>query len=109
MILAFWQAYLITVGLETPVVWWLLGKPGKLQMVLASILVNSVTLPCVWFVLPGLFTNYWAYWFSAEALVVASEAVLYGALLGLWNRSLAASFWANALTALLGLFIGFLL
>jgi hypothetical protein len=81
------------------------------RVLITALLVNSFSLPIVWFLIPHLQT-YWTYWkFAsvAEAFAVVSEAIMMKPLLPLsWRRAAATSFAQNMTSYAVGLALGWL-
>ena len=76
----------------------------------AVLLVNSLSLPIVWFVIPLIVNSYLSYAFSAELFAVVSEAVLLRILLPFsLKRAMVASVSMNMVSFLVGLIFPFLI
>lgn len=115
--LALWgKAFAMTITLETPL--YILGLRqviGVLRTLVASLLVNLVTHPLVWFVLPRLFPEQVHYALASEALAITVEALMLAGACRLlrapprsWVWFFGLSFLVNAASAILGQ-IGFLM
>jgi len=112
-LMTFQGAYFMTLLLETPVyVSFLWRKGGWLKAVAVSGLMNSMTLPVVWFVLPPyLIRDYLLFFVVAELFAWLGEAVLVKLLVEKvsWRRAILAAFVANAISASAGLAVSFVL
>ncbi len=112
-LMAFSGAYAMTFLIETPIYAALLRKfCTPLKAVALSGLINSITLPVVWFVLPPLLIrNYLLFFVVAELFAWLGEALLVKLLLEKvgWKRALIAALAANAVSAAAGLAVAFVL
>ncbi len=112
MIFTFPLAFAVTVLLETPVYWFfLLGYTKTEKAIAFSLLINALTLPVVWFVLPPLlFSNYLLYFAVAELFAWLAEAAMVKLAFRKmpWERAILAALAANAVSAGMGLLIAFL-
>lgn len=110
-IMTFPGAYMLTVLLETPIYWFFLVGYTKTEKAIAlSLLINTLTLPVVWFVLPPfLFSNYVLYFVVAELFAWLSEALMVKLAFSElpWSRAVLAALAANAVSAGAGLLIAF--
>ena len=105
-------AYALTLLLETPIYWFfLVGYTRTEKAVALSLLVNTITLPVVWFVLPPLLiSNYLLYFAIAELFAWLAEAAMVKLAFQEmpWERAILAALAANAVSAGMGLLIAFL-
>ena len=108
---AFLLALLLTWLVEVPVVWLLARYAIKLrqvtnaQIIVASLLATTLTLPYLWFVATPLLPAGMALWLG-EAFVFAVELLLYRWLLRCsWPQAALLSLAANALSLLVGLVV----
>lgn len=93
--------WIITVIIEF-LVFWLFIRKEPLKLFLASILINSVTLPIATFIYISFYSNL----ILIEAAVFFVEIVLVKVILGVdYKMSILISLVANLTTALLGLFL----
>jgi hypothetical protein len=70
--------YLLTVGVETPVLLAGLSRRHSWRRrVFAGLWLTACTYPVVWLVLPGLFAARWAYLLAAETFAPAAECLLF--------------------------------
>jgi len=111
MNLTFPLAYALTLLLETPIYWFFLRRySSPLKAIAFSLVINALTLPVVWFVLPPLlFSNYPLYFAIAELFAWLAEAAMVKLAfkeIPLEN-ALAAALAANAVSAGIGLAIAF--
>ncbi len=78
MALDFLQAYLLTVFIETIILYIILRKRYNNYIIVRnSILVNTITLPVVWFFFPSLLVGHTVQTIVAEFFAFFTEAVLY--------------------------------
>ncbi len=99
-------AFVLTIGVELPVVWFVLRKhSGWLGIVLVCLVANLVTHPVVFFVMPHLFGSFQSYLYTAEIGATLVEAVAYWLLLPEVGplTGLSASAFANAASLAVGL------
>lgn len=99
-------AFLLTLGVELPVVWLVLRRETSPGRILAACLAaNLMTHPVVWFLLPRLFSSYLSYLIVAELGAFLAEALVYRAALRplSWRMAVSASALANAGSLGLGL------
>jgi len=111
MNLTFPEAYALTLLLETPVYWFFLRKycPAW-KAIAASLILNTITLPVVWFVLPPiLISNYLLYFAIAELFAWLAEAAMVKLAFSELSlkKALAVALAANAVSAAAGLAIAF--
>ena len=113
MNLGFPAAYALMLLLETPVYWFFLVGFTRTETAIAiSLLINALTLPVVWFVLPPLLiSNYPLYFVIAELFAWLAEAAMVKLAFQEmpWKRAILAALAANAVSAGIGLLIAFLL
>lgn len=102
-LVTFAKAYLLTISIEFAVCYVLNHKFG-LKKILGSVtLVNSFSLPIVWFLIPGLADTYSEYVLLSEVFAVISEALLLRALLPLSiGRAFVTSLAMNMSSLVLG-------
>jgi len=107
----FWQAFLLTLLLETPIYCWFYKKYDWRKIAALSLIINAITLPFVWFVFFPAIPDYAQFFISSELYAFGAEAVILAEVLkkGGWGTALTASAFANAVSAGAGLFIGFVL
>jgi hypothetical protein len=107
----FGVALLLAFLVEIPTVWLLARfalrvrdlKPS--HVVVAGLLATALTLPILWFVVPGLLTD-WGRITGAELLVVGVEGLLYAGLLGVaLPQALVLSLVANTASFAAGLVV----
>lgn len=83
---------------------------GASKAFAAVLLVNSFSLPIVWFAIPLIVNSYLTYAFLAELFAVLSEAALLRILLPFsLKRTIAASMTMNMASFLVGLIFPFLI
>ena len=107
----FLEAFVLTLLIETPIYIWFYKKRGQQMMAIVSILMNAITLPFVWFIFYPALADYATFFVSSELYVLGAEAVLLGELFKKegWKRAIAASMFANAMSAGAGLLLTFAL
>lgn len=99
------QAYLLTLLLETPVVVRLLrGHTETRTAVELSVLASTLTHPLLWFAWRPLIDDYTAYVLSGEALVMLAETCVYREVTS-WRRAFTVSIVANCTSWALGLLL----
>lgn len=88
----------LTIATELPVAMVVLGKRNWQYILLAVICVNFITHPIAWhFVTRG------SSWFAVEAMVTATEAMLFFAIFPLTRRrAVAVGITMNIASALIG-------
>ncbi|MFH1221723.1 MAG: hypothetical protein V1492_01425 [Candidatus Micrarchaeota archaeon] len=110
MQLQFIQAYFLTILLETVLLFLLLRNryPAK-AILFNSLIVNTLTLPAVWFLFPLLGLSYAFYLFVAEGFAFSAEAVLYALLFEKidWRVAVFCSFTCNLLSFAVGALLTF--
>lgn len=104
-------ALLLAFLVEIPIVWLLVRfvfKPHGLKawrVVAVGLVATGLTLPVVWFVVPGFLIT-WPAIVVGELLVVAVEGVIYAALLRVaLPQAMALSLVANAASFVVGLLV----
>jgi len=100
-------AFGLTHAVEVPIYLALLRLPWGRRLG-AAFGTTTLTHPCVWFVLPGLFVpwlGYWGYVVVAESFAVLVEALLCCGLGTTLPRAFTASFVANAASLGAGLLL----
>lgn len=103
-LVTFAKAYFLTVSIEFLVCYGLNRKAGLARVLGSVILVNSFSLPIVWFLIPSLMVSYFENVLVAEGFAVISEGILVKALLRLsWRRSMATSFAMNMASFIFGI------
>ena len=106
----FAQAYALTLFLETVLLFLLLRNryPAK-TILFNSLIVNTLTLPAVWFLFPLLGLNYAFYLFVAEGFAFGAEALLYALLFEKidWRVAVFCSFACNLLSFAVGALLTF--
>jgi len=110
MILGFVLAYIFTVVIETVILLAIFSDKGFpcALMIRNSLIVNTMTLPFVWFVFPillGTSLGYAAQFASSELFAFAGEALLYWKLFPSLKLkdAVIASFVCNLFSFLFGL------
>ena len=99
------QAYLLTILLETPVVVRLLrGHTETRTAVELSVLASSLTHPLLWFAWRPLIDDHTTYVLTGEALVMLAETCVYRKVTT-WRRAFAVSVVANCTSWALGYLI----
>ncbi len=104
----FWVAYILTLSIETPILYFLIrGKYTTISIIQNSIIANSITLPFVWFAFPLLGLGWTVQIAIAELFAFACEIVIYKKLFGniSWEQATFASFVCNAISFGIGLLI----
>jgi hypothetical protein len=100
----FAKAYFLTISIEFSVCYALNHKIGLKGIIGSVTLVNSFSLPIVWFLIPGLMVSYSENVLVAEGFAVVSEGLLLRALLPLsTGRAIATSLAMNMASFVLGL------
>ncbi|MFH1328214.1 MAG: hypothetical protein ABIH76_05150 [Candidatus Bathyarchaeota archaeon] len=101
----FITAYLLTILVEMLIAWLYMNKHLPAKKVLLSVLiVNTVTLPFVWFFFPQVMSEYIFFIVFSEMFAFFTEAILYVYLLKLKPFQAATlSLIANLPTFLIGL------
>jgi len=98
----FLAAYLLTSLLEIVPFSLLIKKPFD-QKLLALLLINSITLPLLWIILPFFYQQYIVAFIIAEAFVVLGETVLIKLLLDQTSfTSLKVAVIINVISAAVG-------
>jgi hypothetical protein len=103
-----WSAFLLTLGLETPV-YVLLSRglvPAR-RSAIGAILCTGCTHPLLWFVWTKMIQPYPAYLATGELLVVAIESAIFWAVARplKFRRAALAALAANAASCLVGLLL----
>ena len=107
-LLSFFKAFLLTVLIEFLVLY-LFARKKASKAFAAVLLVNCLSLPVVWFVIPLIANSYLTYVFLAELFAVLSEAALLRILLQFsYKRAMAVSMTMNIASFLAGLTFPFL-
>ena len=105
LLFSFLAAYLLTNLLEIAPFSLLLKKTFK-SKISALLLINLITLPLLWLVLPFFYQHYLVAFLIAEALVVVAEAALIRLLLKQTALvSFKCSLLMNVLSAVVGLIL----
>lgn len=104
---AWFSAFVLTVAVEVPVVWYLVRRrqPDLLRLGLLIVFANLATHPAVWFVFTQLFlVGTIEYVVAAESWAVVAEAAFYwAAIRGLTvRRAIAVALLANLASFLAG-------
>ncbi len=109
-LLSFLKAFLWTVLVEFLVFYPFARNLRVSKAFAAVLLVNSLSLPIVWFVIPLIVNSYLTYAILAEPFAVLSEAALLRILLRFsYKRATAASLTMNMASFLVGLIFPFLI
>lgn len=110
-LLSFFKAFLWTVLVELLVFCTFFARNLGVSKAFAAVLVvNSFSLPIVWFVIPLIVNSYLTYAILAEPFAVLSEAALLRILLPFsLKRAIAASLTMNMVSFLVGLIFPFLI
>lgn len=107
-ICSFLAAYLLTNLIEFFPFNYFIKEPLK-EKIWKLVLINSITLPIVWIVLPFFYSQYLIAFIVAEVLVVIAETFLIKILIGMKIRdSFKIAAVMNILSAVIGFFIPFL-
>lgn len=102
--MSFLKGYLITVLVEFLVLCPYARQTRRSTIFFAVLLLNSLSLPVVWFVIPFLINRYFEYLIVAEFFAVLSETVLLKVLLRFsYTRAAAASLTMNMASFVIGL------
>lgn len=111
MYLVFWQAFILTVLLETPILIWFYKKRKWWKIALLSLVLNAFTLSFVWFMFFPALSDYAQFFVSAEFYAFAAEALILAELFKKegWRNAVVASAFANAVSAGVGLLLAFAL
>lgn len=108
MPLDFASAYVVTVAVETVLLFLLLRKRyPALQIFANSLIANTLTLPFVWFAFPALGLGWFLGTSIAELFAFLAEAAVYQRLferIG-WRDAIIASLLCNAASLAIGLVI----
>jgi len=103
-LLNFFTAFFLTNFLEFFPFYFLIKKPFK-EKIFFLVLINSITLPLLWILLPLFFDYYLIAFIILEFVVFLAEAFLIKFLLKLsLKNSLAVSALMNLLSAAIGFF-----
>jgi uncharacterized protein (DUF2062 family) len=106
MPLNFASAYIVTVAVETILLFLLLHKTHPTSKIVRnSFIANSLTLPFVWFVFPALGFSWFVGTSIAELFAFGAEAIIYRRLfekIG-WEEAILASLICNAASLAAGL------
>ena len=94
-------AFLLTLAFEAPIVLYAL-RGLRARGAGWLLLANGLTHPALWFVLPRFFEDYWAYVLVGEALVFATEALVYAAALRSLPRGALIAGVANGFSYAVG-------
>lgn len=109
-LLSFFKAFLLTVLVEFLVFYRFKMNLGVSKAFAAVFLVNFLSLPIVWFVIPLMANDYMAYALLAESFAVLSEAALLRILLSFsYKHAIALSTAMNMTSYLVGLAFPFLI
>jgi hypothetical protein len=109
-LLSFFKAFLLTVLVEFLVFYRFERNLGVSKAFAAVFLVNSLSLPIVWFAIPLIVNDYLTYALLAEPFAVLSEATLLRILLPFsYKRAIALSMTMNMTSYLVGLAFPFLI
>ena len=106
----FAQAYVLTLFTETVLLFVLLRHYYSAKTILLnSLIVNTLTLPVVWFGLTLLGLSYPIYLFIAEGFAFSAEAALYTLLFRKidWKLAVFCSFACNLLSFAVGALLTF--
>ena len=109
MPLAFWQAFMLTVLIETPVYAWFYKARDWRKIIVLSAVLNAVTLSFVWFIFFPSIADYAQFFVSSELYAFATEAIVFAEVFRRegWQKAVVASAIANAFSAGVGLLIAF--
>jgi hypothetical protein len=102
----FLKAYFYDNLIEIAICYVLNNRSGFWRVLVVVLIVNTFSLPFVWFVFPWLtFLTYYEYILLSESFAVISEAILLRVLLMKisWKRALATSFVMNMASFSFGL------
>jgi hypothetical protein len=107
---SFFRAFLLTVFAEFLVFYRFSRNLGASKAFAIVLLVNSFSLPIVWFIIPVIVKGYTSYVLLAELFAVFSEAALLKILLPFsYGRAIAMSMLMNIVSFLVGLAFPFLI
>ena len=103
---SFLIAYFLTLIIEGSIIWFFLNKKFSLnKLVLTILIVNTVTLPFVWFFFPFL-SDYLIFLMISELFAFIVEAFLYYKILKLkLIHAVKISLIANLVSFLIGFFL----
>jgi hypothetical protein len=106
----FGKAYLLTISIESLVCYALNHRIGLKQVLGSVALVNSFSLPIVWFLIPDLMVSYSEYVLVAEGFAILSEWILMKALMPFsWRRAAGTSIAMNVASFGLGIVLPWLI
>ncbi|MFH1545141.1 MAG: hypothetical protein ABIE23_03590 [archaeon] len=108
MTYAFIQALILTCLIETIILVSFFFKETPVQkLFFASILINSITLPIVWLVLPLGFNQFFQSFLLTEAFVFLAESLMLRIILReiQTKRIITVAFAMNLPTAIIGLLL----
>ena len=108
---AWFSAFVLTIVVEAPVVWFLVrrAEPNVARLGLLVLFANLVTHPAVWYVFTQLFlVGTSTYTLAAEAWAIGAEALFYGVTIGGLGprRAVAVAVVANVASFLVGRLVG---
>lgn len=91
-------AFLWTVAVEAPIVWWLAPRARRTRAAADSVLANLATHPVAWLLVRSVGLP----WLLVEMLVLVAEVLIYRRMTGLSRRdAVLCAGAANLVTALL--------
>lgn len=107
---AWFPAFILTVAIETPIVWALArrSEPDWRRLGILVLFANLATHPLVWFVFTQLFlVGTLAYTLAAESWAIAAEAVFYTVAMRLTvRRAVTVALAANVVSFVVGRLVG---
>ena len=106
----FLSSLILTIVVESIVVLvlarYLYNKRNYADIVIASIIASTLTLPYFWFILPNYIHQRLPYVITGELIIILIEAVIYWRLLKLEPKhALIISFLANCTSILVGILV----
>lgn len=106
--MGFFQAYIITIILETIILFLILRKQYSNQTIVRnSIIASTITLPFVWFVFPLFGVEYILQISFSEIFALVIEAFIYLKLFQ--NMNISKAFFISFIANLVSFLAGFML
>lgn len=114
MELGFLQAYILTLAIETAVLFlvlkYILGRRYDASLIVRnSVIASSLTLPFVWFFFPRIGLGYMTALAISELFAFGAESAVYRRLFSAmdWRDAAIASFLCNMASFMIGLMINY--
>ena len=74
----FITAYLLTITIETTMIYYLLNRHYKVERIVKnSVIASSITLPFVWFFFPNLGFSWQIFFIISETFAILIEGLFY--------------------------------